>query len=151
MERNNVRLSGNVQNVGNNTRFEKIALSNEDMEYIGLVVPFRSFSSVFSLLSVSLLPSLFPGSVILRGNRRSVNSSFHRAFRPQRGPGPLQLRGIRSGLVRASSQTIKMKFLNGRNHLKIFSNRKTILKCNFKWFLNGFLMFFKNGLQKFKW
>ena len=82
MERNNIRLSGNVQNVGNKTRFEKIALSNEDMEYIGSSGAISGFSSVFSLLSVSLLPSLFPGSVILRGNRRSVNSSFHRAFRP---------------------------------------------------------------------
>ena len=81
MERNNVRLSGNVQNVGNKTRFEKIALSNEDMEYIGSSGAISVFSSVFSLLSVSLLPSLFPGSVILRGSRRSVNSSFHRAFR----------------------------------------------------------------------
>ena len=47
MERNNIRLSGNVQNVGNKARFEKIALSNEDMEYIGLVVPFRSFLQSF--------------------------------------------------------------------------------------------------------
>ena len=82
MERNNIRLSGNVQNVGNKTRFEKIALSNEDMEYIGSSGAISVFSSVFSLLSVSLLPSLFPGNVVLRGSRRSVNSSFHRAFRP---------------------------------------------------------------------
>ena len=66
----------------NKTRFEKVVLSDEDMEYIGLVVQFRSFSPVFPLLSVSLLPSLFPGSVVLRGSRRSVNSSFHRAFGP---------------------------------------------------------------------
>ena len=49
MERNNIRLSGNVQNVGNKTRFEKIALSNEDMECIGLVVPFRSFGISFAV------------------------------------------------------------------------------------------------------
>ena len=49
MERNNVRLSGNVQNVGNNTRFEKIALSNEDMEYIGS-------SGAISVFFFSLFP-----------------------------------------------------------------------------------------------
>ena len=60
MERNNIRLSGNVQNVGNKTRFEKIALSNEDMEYIGLVVPFRSFLHFFFAVSFSSSISL-PG------------------------------------------------------------------------------------------
>ena len=49
MERNNIRLSGNVQNVGNNTRFEKIVPSNENMEYFGLVVPFRSFGISFAV------------------------------------------------------------------------------------------------------
>ena len=67
MERNNIRLSGNVQNVGNKTRFEKIALSNEDMEYIGSsgaisVFFFNLFFAVSFSSSISL-----PGSCRSQG------------------------------------------------------------------------------------